>query len=169
MTIPGKQLTEVIAYVLQRSRCPKTPNPLEDSDFYLHAATAFEAALKDLGPVNRPYNAYAIPFEQAQLYVYLLPAQTDNDVYPIGGDVRYTFSADGSTMLEKRQMHKSVIESKIDKTTAAGMHTHVLSLSPEDSDVFYVLIRKPPRPEYVGTLDAKIYIVQTDGTILLGK
>ena len=66
-------------------------------------------------------------------------------------------------------MHKSVIESKIDKTTAAGMHTHVLSLSPEDSDVFYVLIRKPPRPEYVGTLDAKIYIVQTDGTILLGK
>lgn len=143
--------------------------PLENTDFYLYAATAFEAALKDLGPVNRPYNAYAIPSEKAQLYVYLLPAQTKDDVYPLGSDVRYTFSADGSAMLEKRQMHKSILEFTIDKTTVAGSHTHVLSLSPEDSDVFYVLNRKPSIPEYVGTLDEKIYIVQTDGTILLGK
>jgi hydrogenase maturation factor len=124
---------------------------------------------KDLGPVNRPYNAYAIPAEKTQLYVYLLPAQTDNDVYPLGGDVRYTFSADGLTILEKRQMHKSVLEFKIDKTTVAGSHSHVLTLSPEDSDVFYVLTRKPSIPEYVGTLNRKIYIVQTDGTIHLGK
>ena len=143
--------------------------PVESTDFYLHAATAFEAALKDLGPVNRPYNAYAIPSEKAQLYVYLLPAQTKDDVYPLGGDVRYTFSTDGSTMLEKRQMHKSILEFTFNKTTAAGYHTHVLSLTPEDSDVFYVLTRKPSIPEYVGTLDGKIYVVQTDGRILLGK
>jgi len=143
--------------------------PAEDTDFYLHAATAFDAALKDLGPVNRPYNAYAIPSEKAQLYVYLLPAPTQNDVYPLGGDVRYTFSPDGSTVLEKRQMHKSILEFKVDKTMVAGTHTHVLTLSPEDSDVFYVLTRKPSLPEYVGTLDGKIYVVQPDGTILPGK
>ena len=143
--------------------------PLEDSDFYLHAATAFEAALRDLGPVPRQYNAYAIPSEKALLYVYLLPAQTDNDVYPLGADVRYTFTADGSTMLEKRQMHKSILEFKIEKKTVSGLHTHVLTLSPEDSDVFYVLTRKPPIPEYVETLDKKIYVIHTDGTINLGK
>jgi hypothetical protein len=143
--------------------------PLERTDFYFCAAKAFEAALKDLGPVNRPYNAYAIPLEAGQLYVYLLPAQTENGVYPLGGDVRYTFTADGNSMVEKRQMHKSILEFTIKKDTVAGSHTHVLSLTPEDSDVFYVLTRKPSIPEYVGTLDKKIYIIQTDGSILLGK
>jgi hypothetical protein len=55
---------------------------LEDTDFLLSAAKGFEAALKDLGAVNRPYNAYAIPSESGQLYVYLLPAQSKGTVYP---------------------------------------------------------------------------------------
>jgi hypothetical protein len=143
--------------------------PLESTDFYFYAAKAFEAALKDLGPVNRPYNAYAIPSETGQLYVYLLPAQTENGVYPLGGDVRYTFAANGVSMIEKRQMHKSILDFTIKKGSVSGYHTHVLSLTPEDSDVFYVLTRRPSIPEYVGTLDKKIYIIQTDGTILLGK
>jgi hypothetical protein len=143
--------------------------PLESTDFYFYAAKAFDAALKDLGPVNRPYNAYAIPSEKGQLYVYLLPAQTQNDIYPLGGDVRYTFSDDGATMVEKRRMHKTILEFKVDKTNVGGSHIHVLTLSPEDSDVFYVLTRKPSIPEYVGTLDKKIYVIQPDGTIGLGK
>lgn len=143
--------------------------PLESTDFYFYAAKAFEAALKDLGPVDRPYNAYAIPSETGQLYVYLLPAQTENGVYPLGGDVRYTFTASGDTMVEKRQMHKSILDFAIKKGSVSGYHTHVLSLTPEDSDVFHVLARKPSIPEYVGTFDKKIYIIQTDGTILLGK
>ncbi len=143
--------------------------PMASADFYLYAAKAFESALKDLGTVNRPYNAYAIPSETGQLYVYLLPAQTENGIYPLGGDLRYTFSADGGSMVEKRQMHKSILDFTIKKGTASSYHTHVLSLTPEDSDVFYVLTRKPSIPEYVGTLDKKIYVIQTDGTILLGK
>ena len=143
--------------------------PVASTDFYFCAAKAFESALKDLGPVNRPYNAYAIPSQTGQLYVYLLPAQTENGIYPLGGDVRYTFTADGNAMVEKRQMHKSILEFTIQKGTVAGSHTHVLSLTPEDSDVFYVLTRKPAIPEYVGTMDKKIWVIQTDGTILLGK
>jgi hypothetical protein len=143
--------------------------PLASTDFYLCAAKAFESALKDLGPVKRPYNAYAIPSETGQLYVYLLPAQTENGIYPLGGDARYTFTADGASMLEKRQMHKSILELAIKKDATSGYHTHVLSLTPEDSDVFYVLTRKPSIPEYVGTFDKKIYVIQADGTILLGK
>ena len=149
--------------------------PLENTDFYLSAAKAFDAALKDLGPVNRPYNDYAIPSETGSLYVYLLPAQTRDTVYPLGGDVRYTFTADGGTLFEKHQMHKTILD--IDygpsadkgKKTVSGFHTHVLSNVPEDSDVFHVLTRKPSIPEYVGTMDKKIWVIQTDGTILLGK
>lgn len=143
--------------------------PQESADFYLFSARAFEIALKDLGAVNRPYNAYAIPSENGQLYVYLLPAPTDDRPHPIGGDVRYTFTADGATMLVKRQMHKMVLDMKYDNKTVAGYHVHVLTLSPEDSDVFFVLSRKPAIPEYVGTFDKKIYVIRPDGTIGLGK
>jgi hypothetical protein len=143
--------------------------PQESADFYLYAAKAFEAALKDLGAVNRPYNAYAIPSANGQLYVYLLPAPTDERPHPLGGDVRYTFTADGATMLVKRQMHKTVLDMTYDKKTVAGYHVHVLTLSPEDSDVFFVLSRKPNIPEYVGTQDNKIYVIHPDGTIGLGK
>jgi hypothetical protein len=154
----------------------KKLNPaLEDTDFFFSAAKGFEAALKDLGPVNRPYNAYAIPSETGQLYVYLLPAQTQDTVYPLGGDVRYTFSADGGTLMEKHQMHKTILDidygpsSDKGNKTVSGIHTHVLSNVPEDSDVFHVLTRRPSIPEYIGTMDKKIWVIQTDGTILLGK
>ena len=143
--------------------------PQESAEFYFYAAKAFEASLKDLGAVTRPYNAYAIPSENGQLYVYLLPAPTDERPHPLGGDVRYTFTADGATMLVKRQMHKTVLDMAYDKKAVAGYHVHVLTLSPEDSDVFFVLSRRPSIPEYIGTQDKKIYVIQTDGTILLGK
>jgi hypothetical protein len=149
--------------------------PMETTDFYFSAAKAFDAALKDLGPVNRPYNVYAIPAENERLYVYLLPAQTQNGVYPLGGDVRCTFSSDGNTLIEKHQMHKTVLdfdfnnESSKKGKTQAGIHTHVLSNVPEDSDVFYVLTRKPSIPEYVGTMDKKIWVIATDGSIMLGR
>lgn len=149
--------------------------PLEDTDFYFSAARAIETALKDFGAVNRPYNTYAIPSETGQLYVYLLPAQTTNGIYPLGGDVRYMFSADGNTLVDKHPMHKTVLEFDYrnkpseGKKLEASFHTHVLSDRPEDSDVFYVLARKPSIPEYVGTMDKKIWVINTDGTIVLGK
>jgi hypothetical protein len=33
-------------------------------------------------------------------------------------------------------MHKSILEFTIKKDAVAGSHTHALSLTPEDSDVF---------------------------------
>jgi hypothetical protein len=146
---------------------------LENTDFYFAAAKGFETALKDYPGATRPYNVYALPSETGQLYVYVLPAQTQDGIYPLGGDARYTFTADGNTVIEKRQMHKTIIENNVNdpkiKKIEAGFHTHVLSNVPEDSDVFYVLTRKPSIPEYIGMLDKKIYIVHTDGTIVLGK
>ncbi|HTY83487.1 MAG TPA: hypothetical protein VMB19_04680, partial [Silvibacterium sp.] len=146
----------------------------EDIGFYLQAARAIDTALQDFKGLDRPYNVAVLPAPNDQLYVYVLPAQTQDGVYPLGGDVRYLITPDGTSITEKRQLHKSIIEIRPDSTskdtkTVAAYHTHVLSDVPEDTDVFHVLTRKPPQPEYIGTLNKKLYIINTDGTILEGK
>jgi hypothetical protein len=82
--------------------------------------------------------------------------------------VRFLVSADGGIITEKRQLHKGLIPSggpiPAGTTVAGGMHSHVLSNVPEDTDVFHVLARKPPIPEYIGT-EIAIYEVNVDGTI----
>lgn len=147
----------------------KIDPPLEDHDFYLAAAKAIETTSRDFGHPSRAYNTYVFPSETGQLYVYLLPAQTVKGVFPLGGDVRYTLTSDGSMIAEKRQMHKTILESKDSlkpgQKLAAGYHTHILSDEPEDSDVFHVLSRKPSLPEFVGTPDKHVYSIQTDGSI----
>jgi hypothetical protein len=147
----------------------KLDPPQEDTSFYLVAARAIDTALHDFHGQKRPYNAAVLPAAADQLYAYVVPAQTENGVYPLGGDARYLLSADGNTIVEKRQLHISIIENRgnVPKgtTVAAGMHTHVLSDVPEDTDVFYVLTRKPPIPELIGTRNRKFYQISVDGTI----
>jgi len=147
----------------------KSDPPAEDHGFYLGAAKALETTAKDFGKQSRPYNTYVLPSENGQLYVYFLPGQTAEGVYPLGGDLRYTVTLDGSTIVEKRQMHKTIIEKKNDlqpgQKLAAGYHTHVVNNDVEDSDVFHVLTRKPSIPEIVGTPDQHKYEIETTGTI----
>jgi hypothetical protein len=144
------------------------PEPAErqDQGFFLYAARAIEIAMKDFGAANRPYNVAVLPGPAEQLYIYLYPAQTKARVYPLGGDVRYLVSPDGSKILEKRQMHKTIIETEArpGKKMAVGFHAHVLSDLPEDTDVFHVLTQDPPLPEFVGTSHFT-YQVKADGTI----
>jgi len=45
----------------------------------------------------------------------------------------------------------------------------VLSNRPEDSDVFYVLTRRPSIPEFVATMDKRVWMIDKDGTIKLSK
>ena len=142
--------------------------PREDSDFYLHSATALRSALTDFEREQRPYNTYVLLQDTGQMYVYILPASTKTGVYPLGGDIRYLISSDGNNIIEKHPMHKSILE--FDTSAQAGkivmgVHAHVLTDRPEDSDVFYVLSRKPPMPEVVVTGEHEMYLVLADGTI----
>jgi hypothetical protein len=151
----------------------QTFNPLrEEIGWNLAAAKAIATALKDFQHAPRPYNYAVLPAESGELYVYLYPAQTQKDVYPIGGDARYRISADGSNVLEKRQMHKSIIDSNTSSTNgkklAAGYHTHVLSDVPEDTDILMVLSREPSVPELVMTASFT-YNIATDGSIKVEK
>lgn len=148
----------------------KEPAGREDVGFFLYAARAIELAMKDFGGAGRPYNIAVLPGPADQLYVYLYPAQTKARVYPLGGDVRYLVSADGTRLLEKRQMHKTILETVPvpGKKIVSGIHKHALSDIPEDTDVFHVLTQDPPLPEFVGTPHF-MYKVETDGSIRVEK
>lgn len=143
-----------------------------DDGFYLFAARAIELAQKEFRGENRPYNIAVLPAPQDQLFVYVYPAQTKARVYPLGGDVRYLISADGNKIIEKRQMHKSILEVRAPndkgKKIAAGFHTHVLSDLPEDTDVFHVLTQDPRIPEMVRTPHF-LFKVLADGAISVEK
>lgn len=142
--------------------------PQKDTGFFYVAAKAIEISLQNSHLERRPYNTYVLPLDSGQLYVYVLPAQTVADVYPLGGDTRFLVSADGSNIVETRQLHKTILEVKRSvppgATPAGGVHTHVLTDTPEDTDVFHVLRQTHPLPEFVGTKNG-LYEVQVDGTI----
>jgi hypothetical protein len=139
----------------------------EDTGWNLAAGKAVDLATKDFGPTTRPYNIAVLPADGGSLYVYMYPAQVKAGVYPLGGDIRYRVSPDGSRITEKRQMHKSIIESvstRADMKVETGYHTHVLSDVPEDTDVLLVLTRQPRVPELVVT-QSFMYTIGVDGRI----
>lgn len=141
--------------------------PKETTDFYFFAAQAVDTALADFRGERRPYNVAVLPAKANGFYVYVVPAQTKQGVYPHGGDVRYLISQDGAKIVEKRQLHKSILEMAVPENDAnmqGGFHTAVVDDIPEDTDVFYVLTRKPAVPEWVGT-QKYIYRVEIDGSI----
>ena len=156
----GEKTKFLIAYEARQAADPTEYKvtlhepPIEDSDYFLHAAKAHEIATAEFMRVvkaQRPYNISILPAASGGWYVYAIPAQTTDDVLPYGGDLRYTVSADGSKILETRQMHKTVLEERILKTTEYGFHTHILSDIPEDSDVFYSMTRKAVHGEIIAT------------------
>ena len=143
-----------------------------DNGFYLFAARGMELAQRDFRGGNRPYNIAVLPAPEDQLFVYVYPAQTEARIYPLGGDIRYLISADGTKILEKRQMHKSILETGTangkGKKLVAGFHTHISSDLPEDTDVFHVLTQDPRAPEMVRTPHF-LFKVLVDGAITIEK
>jgi hypothetical protein len=163
----------LIVYEASQGASPKEFNvkkydaPKEDAGFYLSAAKAIEIALADFRGENRPYNVAILPSRSGQMYVYIVPAQTQQGVYPLGGDVRYLVSQDGSKIVETRQLHKSIIEFATPpeaQKVEAGYHTAVLDDIPEDTDVFHVLVRRPSVPEWIATRQY-VYRIEIDGAI----
>lgn len=148
-------------------------SPHPDTGFVFVAAKAVDLALQDFQPENATYNIAVLPAPAGQIYVYLYPAQTQDGIFPLGGDERYIVSADGAILIDKHRMHHSILyfdtHPADGSTLSAGFHVHVLSNMPEDSDVFYVLNRRPSLPEFIG-VDGKIrYEINPDGTIVPKK
>jgi hypothetical protein len=145
----------------------------EDAGWDLFASRAIDVALKDFRGESRPYNFAVLPASADGIFVYIYPAQVKENVYRMGDDVRYRMSADGMTIIEKRQLHKSIIESDVaavpaGSSAAGGFHTHVLSDVPEDTDVFLVAKRHPSVPEFIGA-GKYVYRIDVDGKITMVK
>ena len=145
-------------------KAAKVGPPKEDTAFFMFAARALDLVVADFKGDARPYNVAVLPAPSNQLYVYVLPAQTKDGVYPLGGDARYLVSGDGLKILGKRQMHKAILEVPMSENVQAGYHIAVLDEVPEDSDVFHVLSRKPSVPEWIAT-KSFVYVVETNGKI----
>lgn len=144
--------------------------PWEGPDDLVPVERAIELALGSFPRADRPYNSAILPAPGGSFYVYLYPAQVKDTIWPLGGDVPYTISADGKQIIETRQLHKTILdmESKPEQHAVAGYHVHILSHVPEDTDVLYVLNRKPAMPEYIGA-GKHIFVVDTGGTIAVTK
>lgn len=144
--------------------------PLREAGFDLRTAKAIQVAFADFRQELAGYQAVLIPTESDEFYVYVMPTQNIPGVYRFGGDARYLISADGSKIIERLQMHRAILEfseqAPQQRQMAAGFHSDVLSDVPDDTDVAYVLIRKPSLPEFVRTRN-HVYEIQVDGTILV--
>jgi len=142
----------------------------KDTFFYLKAAKSIDLTLNDFEFQNRPYNYAVLPAENNQLYVYHYPAQIRSDIFPLGGDVRYLVDHTGSKILEKRILHRNILDRSFrmenGKLASGGIHTAILAPIPEDTDVFHVLSRKPKIPEIIVT-ERLSYQINVDGSIII--
>jgi hypothetical protein len=162
LAIQGKSIKE---FTVEHYDSPK-----RETGYYLFAAKAIDLALKSFHGEKRPYNVAALPAQQGQLCVYIYPAQTENGIFPLGGDERYLISADGTTIIDDHRMHNDVLTfdlRNVDSTQYKGdYHTHVLSDLPEDTDVFFALAREGGGLEFIATRSGFYYEVKEDGSIL---
>ncbi len=150
--------------------------PRADTGFLVaaaHAIATAEAAFKPAGGYK--YDVAVLPVGDGTLYVYLYPAQTVVNVYPVGGDERFTISSDGTNILDAHVMHRSVLAIPAalpqpgsgmppDSKVVAQYRTVVVANVPQDTDVFHVLARKPAMPDYISAL-GEFYVINVDGTI----
>ncbi|HEX3368633.1 MAG TPA: hypothetical protein VHS56_03575 [Candidatus Cybelea sp.] len=146
--------------------------PHGESGFLVGAARAVATAKEAFVPIEGyAYNVAVLPNGDGTLYVYLYPAQAKLNVYPVGGDTRYTISADGTTILETHRMHKNVLFARTASPIGpnggrlvANVFKEVLSDVPQDTDVFHVLAREPHLPSVVVARGQR-YFIDVDGAI----
>lgn len=154
--------------------------PRPDTGYFARAARATATSIAMFHPApGRAYAAAAVPDDAGPWWwVYIYPIPTTDGVWPRGGDVRYRVSADGRVITETRHLHESVsdysartasvrmagrTDTKVEQDSLPERET------PEDTDVFHVLQRRPALPELM-TVGRFRYRIDVDGTIrLLGN
>jgi len=146
--------------------------PRADTDYFLRAARALDLVRAEFKPpYERPYVIAVLPAAAEGWYVYAYPAVVRLGVWPLGGDTRYTVSADGRSIVATRTLHKTIIEPPpaAGGKPVMGFHVHVLTDRPEDTDVMNVLQRQPPMTELIATHPWMYEISPSGGVVLLGR
>lgn len=138
-----------------------------DTGAWAASARAQTAAESDFARASHPaanYNIASLIQPDGTIYVYLYPGQTSNAELVYGADWRYTYSSDGRTLIERRQLHKALLRMTLGGNAVAGVHSDILSDIPVETDVFWVLLRQPAMPEYVSA-GGWTFKIATDGSI----
>jgi hypothetical protein len=135
-----------------------------DTGFLVGAAHAIKTAQAAFTPISGyKYNVAVLPNPDGTMYVYLYPAQSDPKIFPVGGDERFTVSTDRTKIVEAHRMHNSILAQNMNGAVA-GVRSVVVANVPQDTDVFHVLARTPPIPDYI-VAQGQMYKINTDGTI----
>ena len=145
--------------------------PGPDTDYLVRAARAMDLAVLTHGATTRAYSAAAIPNENGDWLVYLLPSADAANVWPLGDDVRYRVSSDGTRILETHRMHAVMVETTKVANAAQLTTRHTgkaLHDLPEDSDVFHVLMSPTPTATTITTRHFS-YVIGADGSIRLAQ
>lgn len=138
--------------------------PLRESGLPFAMAKALEIVKADLPALDGPYNSIVIPFLD-HILVYFVPASEEEGYYRLGKDFRYKIASDGSRIIEKSQLHESLINTPPPPPgVEAGFHSLVLTELPTETDVLYVMVRKPKLPEFVKSKKYSFQILP-DGSI----
>jgi hypothetical protein len=147
--------------------------PRADTDYYAHAARAIATSLTMFrSAAARPYVATVIPADDGPgWWVYFYPAPVGDGTWPRGGDMRFRVSADGRVITESRHLHKAITEYSAQTARSASApsvdkQSLVAGDTPEDTDVFHVLQRRPAMPELMSAGRFQ-YRIDVDGTIRL--
>jgi hypothetical protein len=146
--------------------------PQPDTSYFARAARAIETSIAMFHrPAARPYIATAIPSEDGPWwFVYLYPAPLVSGSWPRGGDMRFRVSADGRVITESRHLHDSITEYSVRTARPASAlfprEPLVSGDTPEDTDVFHVIQRRPAIPELM-LAGKHRYRIDVDGSIKL--
>lgn len=141
--------------------------PLVAPDVLYRAARAFRTGTRAFGRRSRPFNPMVLPEANGTWAVYFVPAETSSDSVYIGGDLRYTVSADGLSIIETTRFHETLLvmpKPRADAALPGLMHSHALIAMPCETDVFYVLRQKPRVRHYV-RVGNRSYAIEPDGEI----
>lgn len=115
------------------------------------------------------YNFPVLPAPDGKLYVYIVPAQPDVNVYYLGGDARYTFDP-ANGQIEEKRLHSSIMTMDLrDEPTAGTYSSAVLTPIPTETDVFYALSRPSRGPGEVAHIvltEPWTYLIGQDGAIV---
>ena len=149
-------------------------SPAPNQGYFARAARAVETSIAMFRrPSDRPYIAMAVPADDGPWwFVYLYPEPVRAGVWPRGGDVRFRVSADGLVITETRRLHEDITEYSVRtaRSASAPIDREKTSMvsgdTPEDTDVFHVLQRRPAIPELM--LAGRFrYRIDVDGKIRL--
>jgi hypothetical protein len=136
---------------LQKMRAVPVP---EISVEVTQRARAVSAALQALefDVRGRFYNTSVFREEDGTLTVYLLPGNKNPDSVLLGGDFKVSLSSDGTQLIKKSPLHRTVLEISVvpkEGKPAGAFHTHILDDVPTETDVAQVLLYPTLAPHSV--------------------